>query len=50
MTYMNAEMELVTFAAEDVLATSAEEEETVVTTTSCGNGENYEGEEDCFDW
>jgi hypothetical protein len=34
MTYINAEMELVTFAAEDVLATSNETEtEAVVTTT-----------------
>ena len=35
MTYMNAEMELVTFAAEDVLATSTQEEETTVRTTRC---------------
>ena len=34
MTYMNAELELVTFAAEDVLATSTEEP-VVVTTTKC---------------
>lgn len=34
MTYMNAEMELVTFAAEDVLATSTQNEP-VVTTTKC---------------
>lgn len=35
MTYMNAELELVKFAAEDVLATSNETEttEAVVTTT-----------------
>ena len=38
MTYMNAEMELVSFAAEDVLATSATE--AVVTTTKCGGGED----------
>lgn len=37
MTYMNAEMELVTFAAEDVLATSASEP---VGTTGCGAGED----------
>lgn len=35
MTYMNAEMELVTFAAEDVLATSTQNEPVVVTTTKC---------------
>lgn len=40
MTYMNAELELVKFDTEDVLATSANE------TTKCGNGEDYEGEED----
>lgn len=50
MTYMNAELELVKFAAEDVLATSNEEEtEAVVTTTHCGNGEDYVGEEDFFE-
>ena len=46
MTYMNAELELVKFAAEDVLATSNDDEETV-TTTQKSDGE-YEGEEDYF--
>lgn len=46
MTYMNAEMELVSFAAEDVLATSNETE--VVTTTKC-YGEDTVLPEDCFD-
>ena len=41
MTYMNAEMELVTFAAEDVLATSATEAPVVTTQgQSCGGGED----------
>lgn len=41
MTYMNAEMELVAFAAEDVLATSNEGgSEEVATTTGCGAGED----------
>lgn len=47
MTYMNAELELVKFAAEDVLATSNDDEE-VVTTTKDPSGE-YVGEEDFFD-
>lgn len=47
MTYMNAEMELVSFAAEDVLATSNTEPE-VVTTTKC-YGEATVLPEDCFD-
>lgn len=38
MTYMNAEMELVTFAAEDVLATSNDPVST--TAGGCGGGED----------
>ena len=44
MTYMNAEMELVSFAAEDVLATS--NEPVVDTTTSCGGAEDLRLPED----
>ena len=54
MTYINAEMELVNFAAEDILATSTGDE--VVETTdsvgaamACGAGEDLELEEDSFD-
>jgi hypothetical protein len=54
MTYINAEMELVNFAAEDILATSTGDE--VVETTdsvgaamACGSGEDLELEEDSFD-
>ena len=43
---MNAEMELVKFAAEDVLATSNEEEEVVTTTKDPGS--DFEGDEDEF--
>lgn len=45
MTYMNAELELIRFAAEDVLATSTDP----VTTTKCGPGEDIEFEEDSFE-
>ena len=41
MTYMNAELELVRFAAEDVLATSNDQ--------GCGSGEDFEGfPDDCL--
>ena len=43
MTYMNAEMELVSFAAEDVLATS---NDPVVATTSCGGNQDIILDED----
>ena len=43
MTYMNAEMELVSFAAEDVLATS---NDPIVATTSCGGAEDLRLPED----
>ena len=51
MTYINAEMELVNFAAEDILATSTEPEAPVETTNkmACGAGEDLELEEDSFD-
>ena len=56
MTYINAEMELVNFAAEDILATSPAGGEEVVETTdsvgaamACGSGEDLELEEDSFD-
>ena len=45
MTYMNAELELIRFAAEDVLATSTDP----VTTSKCGAGEDIEFEEDSFE-
>ena len=46
MTYMNAELELIRFAAEDVLATSTEP---VPTPSKCGPGEDIELEEDAFE-
>lgn len=51
MTYINAEMELVNFAAEDILATSTEIEETEESTIEmeCGSGEDLELEEDSFE-
>ena len=42
MTYMNAELELVRFDAEDVLATSNTEE------SGCGSGQNWVGDDDEF--
>ena len=45
MTYMNAELELVRFDAEDVLATSTTEE---TEATGCGAGQNWVGEDDEF--